>query len=128
MAELPEGVRALYDAANYATVTTLNPDGSPQSSVVWVKSDGDDILFSTTKGRRKHRNYLSDPRTSLLVINPENPFSYAEVRGTVTMVDDPEGKLIEELSRKYTGKAWEEAEGNERVIVRVRVDRAFLRG
>ncbi|MEV0581466.1 PPOX class F420-dependent oxidoreductase [Nonomuraea sp. NPDC050310] len=128
MTELPEGVRKLYDAPNYATVTSLNPDGGPQSTVVWVRTDGNDILFSTVKGRRKHRNYLRDPRTTLLVIDPENPYVYAEVRGTVTMEDDPTGDLIQELSRQYTGQPWQEPEGNERVVVRVHPDKVLLRG
>ncbi|MFI6320909.1 PPOX class F420-dependent oxidoreductase [Nonomuraea sp. NPDC050556] len=128
MAELSDGVRKLFDAANYATVTSINPDGTPQSTVVWVRTDGDDVLFSTVKGRRKPLNYSRDPRTSILVIDPENPFRYAEVRGTVTMVDDPSGSLIQELSRKYTGDPWKEHPGAERLIVRISPDKVTLRG
>lgn len=128
MAELSEGVRKLFDAANYATVTSINPDGTPQSTVVWVRTDGDDVLFSTVKGRRKPLNYSRDPHASILVIDPENPFRYAEVRGTVTMVEDPSGSLIQELSRKYTGDPWKEHAGAERLIVRISPDKVTLRG
>ncbi|MGV9301831.1 MULTISPECIES: PPOX class F420-dependent oxidoreductase [unclassified Nonomuraea] len=123
-----EEARKLFDGANHATLTSINPDGGPQSTVVWVRTDGDDILVSTVKGRRKPRNFERDPRASILVIDPENPYRYAEVRGTVTMEDDPEGRLIEELSLKYTGTSWEEPPGNERLIVRIHPRKVILRG
>ncbi|GAA2690216.1 PPOX class F420-dependent oxidoreductase [Nonomuraea recticatena] len=128
MVFMNEDVRKLFDAANYATVTSINPDGGPQSSVVWVRTDGDDVLFSTVKGRRKPRNFARDPRASILVIDPANPFRYAEVRGRVVMEDDPTGELIQELSHKYTGKPWEDTPGNERLIVRIRAEKVTLRG
>lgn len=128
MTELSPGVRELFAAPNFATVTSLNPDGGPQSTVVWVRTDGDDVLFSTAKGRRKPRNFERDPRASLLVIDPADPYRYAEVRGTVTMEDDPTGELINELSLAYTGKPWEEAPGVERLIVRIRAEKVTLRG
>ncbi|MFI7134967.1 PPOX class F420-dependent oxidoreductase [Nonomuraea sp. NPDC050153] len=128
MAELSEDARKLLDAPNYATVTSLNPDGGPQSTVVWVRTDGDDVLFSTVRGRRKPRNFERDPRASLLVIDPDNPYRYVEVRGPVTMTPDPEGALIQELSHKYRGIPWEDKPGVERVIVRISPDRVTLRG
>jgi PPOX class probable F420-dependent enzyme len=128
MAELPVEVRELLDAPNYATVTSLNPDGGPQSTVVWVRTDGDDVLFSTVKGRRKPRNFERDPRASLLVIDPADPYRYAEVRGRVTMEDDPEGALIDELSWKYQNQAWEDKPGTERLIIRIRPEKVTLRG
>ncbi|MFC4118480.1 PPOX class F420-dependent oxidoreductase [Nonomuraea zeae] len=128
MAELSEYVRDLLDAPNFATVTSINPDGGPQSSVVWVRTDGDDVLFSTVKGRRKPRNFERDPRASLLVIDPADPYRYVEVRGRVTITEDPEGTLIEELSQKYRGQPWEDKPGVERLIVRISPDRVTLRG
>ncbi|TMR89889.1 PPOX class F420-dependent oxidoreductase [Nonomuraea basaltis] len=128
MVNLPEEARKLLDAPNYATVTSLNPDGGPQSTVVWVRTDGDDVLFSTAKGRRKPRNFDRDPRASLLVIDPEDPYRYVEVRGRVTVIPDPEGALIEELSQKYRGLPWEDKPGVERLIVRIRPDKVTLRG
>lgn len=125
---LPDGVRELFDAPNFATVVSLNPDGAPQASVIWVRTDGDDILFSTVKGRRKHRNFDRDPRTTIVVIDPANPYRYAEVRGTVTMEDDPASALIEELSLKYAGRSWEEPHpDSERVIVRIKPQKVYLR-
>jgi PPOX class probable F420-dependent enzyme len=128
MVTLPEEARKLLDAPTFATVTSINPDGGPQSTVVWVRTDGDDVLFSTVKGRRKPRNFERDPRASLLVIDPADPYRYVEVRGRVTMTDDPEGALIEELSQKYRGRSWEDKPGAERLIVRIRPERVTVRG
>ncbi|MFF0769589.1 PPOX class F420-dependent oxidoreductase [Nonomuraea wenchangensis] len=128
MAELPEEARKLLDAPNYATVTSLNADGGPQSTVVWVRADGDEVLFSTVKGRVKPRNFERDPRASLLIIDPDDPYRYLEVRGTVIMTPDPEGALIQELSQKYRGQPWQDKPGTERLIVRIRPDRVVLRG
>ena len=60
--ELPQQAKDLLDAANIVTVATVNPDGSPQSSLLWATYDGDDVLMSTIEGRAKHRNFLRDPR------------------------------------------------------------------
>ncbi|MFF5211619.1 PPOX class F420-dependent oxidoreductase [Streptosporangium sp. NPDC000396] len=129
MAQLPDGVRELFDGVNFATVTSLNADGSPQASVVWTKTDGDDIVFSTLRGRRKDRNFARDPRTAIVVVDHANPYRYAEVRGSVTVTEDPSGELINELSHKYMGKAWVEATpGAQRLIVRVTPERVYLRG
>ncbi|MEU8383509.1 PPOX class F420-dependent oxidoreductase [Streptosporangium sp. NPDC048865] len=129
MAKLSDPVRALFDAANFATVTSLNDDGSPQSSVVWVRTDGDDIVFSTVKTRRKGVNLARDPRTTIVVFDPADPYSYAEVRGTATLTDDPGGALIQEMSHKYRGEGWVEANpGVERVIVRITPRRIVCHG
>ncbi|MBW8487391.1 PPOX class F420-dependent oxidoreductase [Actinomadura parmotrematis] len=120
-ATLDDKARALFDGVNHAVVTTLNADGGPQSSVVWVKTDGDDVLFSTTRERRKAANLERDGRVSILVLEEGNPYSYAEVRGTATLEDDPDGALIADLSQKYTGGEFTEpTPGAHRVIVRIR--------
>ena len=117
---LNEASRALIDGKNFASIATLNPDGSPQTSVVWVTRDGDDLLFSTVVGRRKERNLRRDPRVSVTIFDQEQPYSYIEVRGSVTL--DPEGgrELIDALSNKYVGRDYdEEPEGTVRVVIRL---------
>src|ERR1700735_557596 len=94
MAELPEHARELFDGPHHVVVSTIDPDGRPQSSVVWARADGDDVLFSTIKGRRKYANLTRDPRLSVLVFDPADPYAYAEVRGTATVTDDPAAELI----------------------------------
>jgi PPOX class probable F420-dependent enzyme len=124
---LDDKARTLFAPPNFVTVATLNPDGAPQASVVWAKADGDAVLFSTVKGRRKHANLLRDPRINLTVFDIADPYVYAEVRGTATITDDPDGALIDELSRAYTGNPWKEHGPAERVIVRVTADHLHTR-
>jgi PPOX class probable F420-dependent enzyme len=103
---LPELARRLIDGQTFATLATVNPDGSPQSTVVWVKRDGEEILFSSIRGRRKTRNIERDPRVTLVVFDPANPYQYVEVRGTVSMTEEGGRELIDELSHKYTGQPY----------------------
>ncbi|MET9417685.1 PPOX class F420-dependent oxidoreductase [Streptomyces klenkii] len=116
--------KLLDDAPVFATVATVQPDGSPQLTVTWLTRDGDDLLISTTVGRRKEKNLRRDPRVTVM-INPHNaPYTYAEVRGTATLTTEGGQELIDELSRKYTGKDYADfnpaaKDDAERVVVRV---------
>lgn len=65
---LNDEIRRLLDGRHFAVLATINPDGGPQTSAMWVARDGDDVLFSTVAGRRKHRNLERDPRASVTVI------------------------------------------------------------
>ena len=123
---LPEAARALFDGPNHVTVATIDPDGRPQLSVVWARADGDDVLFSTIRGRRKFANLSRDPRAAALVYAAGNPYRYAEVRGTVTITDDPSAVLIKELALKYTGSPFGDRPHERRVIVRIRPDRVVV--
>ncbi|TML27223.1 MAG: PPOX class F420-dependent oxidoreductase [Actinobacteria bacterium] len=117
---LPETAKRLLDAQTFAVVSTINPDGAPQSSVVWIKRDGDDLLFSSIRGRRKTRNLERDPRVSVVLYDPADGYSYVEVRGTVSMTEEGGDELINELSRKYTGEAFTESRpGAVRVVFRI---------
>jgi len=117
---LPETAKRLLDAQTFAVVSTINPDGAPQSSVVWIKRDGDDLLFSSIRGRRKTRNLERDPRVSVVLYDPADGYSYVEVRGTVSMTEEGGDELIDELSRKYTGEPFTESRpGAVRVVFRI---------
>ncbi|MEU1783925.1 PPOX class F420-dependent oxidoreductase [Streptomyces abikoensis] len=112
------------DNPAFVTVATVQPDGSPQLSVTWVKRDGDDLLFSTTVGRRKERNLRRDPRVTVLVNPPNAPYTYAEVRGSADVTTEGGDELIDELSRKYTGKDYADfnpaaKDDAQRVVVRI---------
>ncbi|MEU3824726.1 TIGR03618 family F420-dependent PPOX class oxidoreductase [Streptomyces sp. SID486] len=122
---LPDRLKSLLDEKVFIVVGTVQPDGSPQMSPVWVKRDGDDVLFSTTVGRRKEKNLRRDPRVTVVVMNPEQPYEYAEIRGTAELTTDGGAELIDELSRKYTGKDYADfnpasAQDAQRVVVRIR--------
>jgi PPOX class probable F420-dependent enzyme len=123
-AALGDTARRLVDANAFATVATLNPDGGPQTSVVWLKRDGHDLLFTTTKQRRKGRNLARDPRVSITMFDPEDPYIHVEIRGRAELTDDPDNALGNELSRRYLGTdAPADPEWAERVIVRVRAEK-----
>src|SRR5712672_3922675 len=115
----------LLDGRNYAVLATINPDGSPHSSAMWVGHDGNDLLFSTLEGRVKHRNMLRDPRVSVSVLDSADPENYVEFRGRVSMTPDIGRKVDTQLSWKYDGKdPGEDRPGAVRVVVRMVVEKA----
>lgn len=117
---LDETTWQLVDGRNFATVATINPDGSPQTSVVWVGRDGDAVVFSTVATRRKARNMVRDPRVSLTILNAENPYQTVEIRGRAELRDDPDKELPRLLSHKYLGQdPPPEPDSTPRVVVRV---------
>lgn len=103
MAQLTEKIRTLFDGKNFATLSTLEPDGRPHSTVVWVKRDGDDLLFALPRSRRKTANLNRDPRAAVVIFDAASPYESVQVQGTASMEDDPHGMLIDELSHKYLG-------------------------
>jgi PPOX class probable F420-dependent enzyme len=125
-ATLSDLARRLLDAPVHAIVGSLEEDGSIQLSVVWVKRDGDDILVSTLAGRRKARNWARDPRGTALLADPDDWGQYAEIRGRVSMVDDPGGSLIHELAEKYDEAPFTGVV-EDRVIVRLSPERVVTR-
>ena len=122
---LSEPTLRLMDGRNYAVLATVNPDGSPQTSVIWVGRDGADLFFSTVEGRVKHRNMLHDPRVSVTIIDSADPENYVELRGRVTMAPDVGRQVDTRLSWKYDGRdPAEDRPGAVRVVVRMVVDKA----
>jgi PPOX class probable F420-dependent enzyme len=122
---LSPGTIALLDGRNYAVLATINADGSPHTSVMWVGRDGNDVLFSTVAGRRKHRNMERDPRVSVSVIDSADPENYVELRGRVSMTPDAGRQFDTRLSWKYDGRdPAPDRPGAVRVVVRLTVQRA----
>jgi PPOX class probable F420-dependent enzyme len=121
---LSDATVALVDGKNYAILATINPDGSPQTSVLWVGRDGHDLLFSTVAGRVKHRNMERDPRVSVTVLDSADPENYVELRGRVSMTPDVGRALDTRLSWKYDGRdPGEDRPGAVRVVVRMVVEK-----
>jgi PPOX class probable F420-dependent enzyme len=120
-AHLSDKAKALLDTKSFAAIATVLPDGSPHLTIVWVKRDGDDVLFSTVEGRRKHLNIVRDPHVSLLVNPPEAPYTYVEIRGEAELTTKGARELINELSHKYQGTDYGyDGPEDVRVIVRIR--------
>jgi PPOX class probable F420-dependent enzyme len=127
MARLTEKVRTLFDDRNFAVLSTLEPDGTPHSTVVWVERDGDDLLFALPRSRRKTANLRRDPRASVVIFDAASPYESVQVQGTATLQDDPEGTLIDKLSHKYTGGPYPGFAGPdpEWVTARVTAEKVF---
>jgi PPOX class probable F420-dependent enzyme len=119
---LSDKQRSLVDEKHYGIVTTLMPDGSPHSTVVWVDREDGQLQFNTARGRIKARNLERDPRVSVAVVDPANPFEKTlVVRGRAELVDEGADEHIDRLARKYTGQErypWRQP-GERRVTVRV---------
>jgi PPOX class probable F420-dependent enzyme len=119
-ATFDEDVRRILDGKNFATVATLDANGSPHTSVVWFLRDGDHLLFSTKVNRVKARNIARDPRVALSVFELDNPYSSVDVRGTAELILDEGKALPQQVSMKYLGEPPPpEPAGDERYIVRI---------
>lgn len=122
---LSDATIALLDGKNFAVLATVNADGSPQTSAMWVGRDGNDLLFSTLEGRLKHRNMVRDPRVSVTVIDFDNGENYVELRGTATIATDVDLRVGHQLSWKYYGRDHDApGPGQVRVAVRIEVNKA----
>ena len=85
-----------------AVLTTLMPDGQPQSSLMWCDCDGQCARINTTAERRKGRNMLADPRVTLLIVDPDDTSRYIEIRGRVELTQEGAIAHLDELARQYT--------------------------
>ncbi|MFJ1456679.1 PPOX class F420-dependent oxidoreductase [Nocardia sp. N2S4-5] len=121
-----QAARTLIDGPHAAILATANADGRPQSSVIFVKYEGDAIVFSTIEGRLKTRNMRRDPRVSLLLYGRDNG-RYVEVRGRVDITADPDKVLLHEIYSHYMNGATPPPEPDaERVIVRITPERFYV--
>jgi PPOX class probable F420-dependent enzyme len=128
---LPDAARAAVDGLSFATLATLEPDGSPHTSVVWIAREDDTLVFSTVLGRRKADNMARDPRVSVLVLDAANPYRYLEARGRVTMSEHGGRALIDALAAKYRGLErypWDDGTSNVRVVCRVEAHKVVWHG
>jgi PPOX class probable F420-dependent enzyme len=121
---LDAATRRLLDGQVLAMVATLGPRGEPHSSVIWVDRDGDALVFSTLAGRQKARNLARDPRLSVTVFNPANPYHTVEIRGVAELIEDPDRTLSYRVTHKYLGTdPPADPPDDRRLIVRVRPER-----
>ncbi|MBX5473812.1 MAG: PPOX class F420-dependent oxidoreductase [Thermoleophilia bacterium] len=123
---LSERQRAFLAEPYVGVVTTLREDGSPHSTVVWVDVDeGGVVSFNTAYGRRKPRNLERDPRLSLTVVDPSDPYRWISIDGKAELTTEGADAQIDRLAKKYLGKdeyPWRSPE-ERRVTVRVRPER-----
>lgn len=126
---IDETFKQLAQQPNFAALTTLMPDGQPQTQVMWVDADDSHILINTEVDRQKWRNVERDPRVTVTVIDRENPYHYVEARGRVVeQVRGPEARAhIDQLSQKYNGRDYDPAMiKTERVILRIEASKVHV--
>jgi len=105
MTGIPQSHLDLINGPRVAALTTVMPDGQPQTTVVWCNFDGTHVLINTMRGFRKERNMRANPRVTLLCYDPRQPLRYLEVRGRVVeMTEEGAMEHLDGLSELYTGK------------------------
>lgn len=127
---LDPDLKDLAQAKNFAALTTLMPDGHPQTQIMWVGADDEHVIINTQLDRQKYRNVLADPRVTVTVFDADNPYRYVEARGRVARTQDGAAAAasIDELSRKYTGGDYGMGPTDSRVILFVDVERVHKNG
>lgn len=120
---IPTEYKDILDAKSFGHVATIGPKGEPQSSPVWLEFDGQYVKFSNLKSRQKYRNLKRDPRVSISILDPDDPYRYIEIRGIAERIEDDEGNaFINAMAKKYIDKdvyPWHQ-EGEERVVIFVK--------
>jgi PPOX class probable F420-dependent enzyme len=103
MAEvIPENYLDLFKKKAFANLATVNPDGTPQVTPVWVDYDGKHVLVNSARGRRKDKNMESNPAVALSIMDPDNPYRYLEVRGRVAEITEQGAdEHIDKMAKKY---------------------------
>lgn len=130
-ATFPEKYLDLFQKKAFAAFTTLMPDGSPQTTPVWVDYQNGEVWVNSAVGRRKDKNVRRDPRVALAIMDPDNPYRYVEVRGTVTSItEDGADAHIDSMAKKYLGQdKYPFAQpGEKRVLYKIRIDKALTVG
>jgi len=103
-ASLPDDARELFNRKNFAHITSLMPDGSPQASPVWCEAVGNDVVINVDASTIKAKNFRREPRVAVSIVDQEKPYEAVFIRGHVTEIrPDSEGKHIDALAKKYLG-------------------------
>jgi PPOX class probable F420-dependent enzyme len=131
MATIPASHADLLKKPAFANLATLNADGSPQVTPVWVDFDGKHVLVNTARGRVKARNLAREPRVALSIADPENPYRYLGTQGRVVeMTEAGSDAHIDAMAKKYLGKDTYpfRAPGEVRVIVKIAPEKVHATG
>jgi PPOX class probable F420-dependent enzyme len=132
--QIPESHLDLVMRPIHGVLTTMMPDGQPQSSLVWCDYDGEYVCVNTTQERQKGRNMFRNSKVSLLIVDPENTGRYLELRGEVEISMDKVVEQLDQVTRKYTrhpkfyGYVYplEQQERETRIICRIQVKKITL--
>ena len=104
-AAIPEQYKDLLEKPAFGNLGTVMKDGSPQVTPIWVDYDGQYVRFNSALGRVKDKNVRRDPRVSISLVDPANPYRYLEIRGKVVEItQNGADDHINKLAKKYLGK------------------------
>jgi PPOX class probable F420-dependent enzyme len=122
---LSQSVKTLLSDKAYGHVVTLNSDGKPQTTMVWMDVDGDEVLFNTAEGRLKAQNLRRDPRIIVSVQSRSDPQAYAVFHGKARVTEAGADEHIDKLAKRFLGadKYPFRQPGEKRLLVRISVDR-----
>ncbi|HWW15330.1 MAG TPA: PPOX class F420-dependent oxidoreductase [Candidatus Dormibacteraeota bacterium] len=116
--------KRLIDRPNFAHLATLMPDGSPQSTPIWTGREGDHIVICMSERSLKGRNTKRDPRVALSIVDFDNPYEEIQIRGRVIEHrPDPDLKIMDPISHKYTGKPFPMRNPDGRVALIIKVEK-----
>ena len=102
---IPASHLDLVDCPPVAALTTVMPNGDPQTSVVWCDFDGTHVRVNTMLGFQKERNMRRNPRVTLLCYDPREPLRHLEIRGSVVeMTEEGAGPHLESIASRYLGR------------------------
>jgi PPOX class probable F420-dependent enzyme len=131
MAAIPEKSLDLFQKRAFAHLATLMPDGSPQVTPVWCDFDGKYVLVNSAKGRVKDRNMRRDPRVSLDLQDPDNPYRHISIGGRVAGITEESADAhIDSLAKKYLNldRYPNRKPGEVRVIYKIEPERTHVMG
>ena len=122
-------LKALLEKKALGHVITMNKNGSPQVTLVWMDVHNGKPSFNTNNARQKGRNLVRDNRIMVSVQNPDNPMEFAVIEGTATIIDDTTNEHINSVARKFTGADYANFQpGEQRISVDIDVSRVTGRG
>jgi PPOX class probable F420-dependent enzyme len=128
-ASIPATHTDLFKKRAFAHLATLNADGTPQVTPVWVDWDGTHLLVNTARGRVKDRNLRRNPHVALSIIDPDNPYRYLGIQGRVTNITETGADAhIDKMAKKYLDKDKYpfRAPGEERVLVSIEPEKVHV--
>lgn len=129
---IPESHRDIFEKESYAHISTVMPDGTPQSTPVWVDhDDGEAILINTARNRRKEKNIRRNPKVGVSVLDPDDPYRYVSVRAEAELIEEGAVEHIDKLAQQYMGVEEYPHHGEEsgpRVIVRIPAENVVTSG
>lgn len=102
MSIIPDSHVDLLERPLYAHLATIRPDGKPQVNPMWFLWDGEHVLFTNTTVRQKYKNVTAHPEVAVSINDPDQPYRYLEIRGTVERIDpDPKGEFFDRMAKRY---------------------------